>query len=119
MIVRQDSVKAIEFGGLRIFDYTANAKLGSFLAVIEVPPGATHAEAWSRRSDKYYLVVKGQVEFSLEGDQFALGAGDFCFIEQGKRFAYANGGPSPASLVLIHTPNFELASEVFVPEPAS
>ena len=116
MIVRRNSLEAIDFGGLSIFDYTADADLGSSLAVIEVPPGAAHAEAWSRRSDKYYLVVKGELEFMLQGDRFVLGQGDFCFIEQGKRFAYANRGSSPASLVLVHTPNFDLDSEVFAPE---
>ena len=114
MIVRRNSLNAIAFGGLSIFDYTAGTDLRSSLAVIEVPPGGTHAEAWSRRSDKYYLVVTGQLEFAMQGDQFALGPGDFCFVEQGIRFAYANRGSSPVSLVLVHTPSFELDSEVFV-----
>jgi len=115
MIVRRQSLKPIDFGGLSIFDYTADAKLGSSLAVIEVPAGATHVEAWSRRSDKYYLVVGGQLEFSLQGEQFPLGPGDFCLVKQGKRFAYANRSSSPAQLVLVHTPSFELESEVFEP----
>jgi mannose-6-phosphate isomerase-like protein (cupin superfamily) len=110
-------MQPINFGGLSIFDYTADAKLGSSLAVIEVPPGATHAESWSRRSDKYYLVIIGQLEFSLQGEQFSLGAGDFCFVQQGKRFAYANRSVSPARLVLVHTPSFELKSEVFDASP--
>jgi mannose-6-phosphate isomerase-like protein (cupin superfamily) len=102
MIVRPSSLKAIDFGGLSIFDYTADADRD--------PP-------W--RSDKYYLVVKGELEFSLRGDPFVLGQRDFCFIEQGKRSAYANRASSPASLVLVHTPNFELDSEVFVRESAA
>jgi mannose-6-phosphate isomerase-like protein (cupin superfamily) len=119
MIVRRRSLQPIDFGGLSIFDYTANAKLGSSLAVIEIPPGAAHVETWSRRSDKYYLVVGGQLEFSLQGEQFPLGPGDFCFVEQGKRFSYANRGASPAQLVLVHTPSFEFESEVFAPSPAA
>jgi mannose-6-phosphate isomerase-like protein (cupin superfamily) len=116
MIVRRRTLQPIDFGGLQILDYTADLKRGSSLAVIDVPPGATHAEAWSRRSDKYYLVVAGQLDFSLEGRPFELGAGDFCLVAQGERFSYANRGASPAQLVLVHTPSFDLESEVFVAE---
>ena len=116
MIVRRRELQPIDFRGLSIFDYTADAKLGASLAVIEVPPGATHVESWSRRSDKYYLVITGQLEFSLQGEEFSLERGDFCFVQQGKRFAYANRGASLARLVLIHTPSFELDSEVFEAE---
>jgi mannose-6-phosphate isomerase-like protein (cupin superfamily) len=112
MIVRRSALQPVDFGGLSIFDYTAEATLSSSFAVIDVPPGATHAEAWSRRSDKYYLVVAGELEFSLQGEVFSLGPSDFCFVKKGKRFAYANRGRSPAQLVLVHTPSFELESEI-------
>ena len=114
MIVRRRALQPIDFAGLQIFDYTADAKHGSSLAVIDVPPGATHAEAWSRRSDKYYLVVAGRLDITLQGERFELGAGDFCLVAQGARFSYANRDASPAQLVLVHTPSFELESEVFV-----
>jgi mannose-6-phosphate isomerase-like protein (cupin superfamily) len=114
MIVRRHTLQPIDFGGLQIFDYTADAKRGSSLAVIDVPPGATHAEAWSQRSDKYYLVVAGRIDFTLQGERFELGAGDFCLVQQGARFSYANRSPASAQLVLVHTPSFDLASEVFV-----
>ena len=42
-----------------------------------------------------------------------LSAKDFVFVEQGKRFAYRNDSSSPATLVLVHTPSFDLESEVF------
>ena len=61
----------------------------------------------------YYLVIAGQIEFSLQGEESSIGPGDFCFVQQGKRFAYANRGTSSAQLVLVHTPSFELESEVF------
>ncbi|MCG8589867.1 MAG: cupin domain-containing protein [Proteobacteria bacterium] len=114
MLVRQAALKALDFAGLRIFDYTAGTDLESSLALIEVPPKAAHGEAWSRRSDKYYLVVSGEIRFSLEGDEFALRTGDFCLVERGKRFDYRNDGPAAATLVLVHTPSFDLNSEVFV-----
>jgi mannose-6-phosphate isomerase-like protein (cupin superfamily) len=104
----------LDFGGLRIFDYTAGQALSSSIATIEVPPGARHAEAWSRRSDKYYLVSSGEIEFVLDGDARALAAGDFCFVKRGRRFSYANQTSTMATLVLVHTPSFDVRDEVFV-----
>jgi hypothetical protein len=56
VLIRRSSLKPIEFGRLRIYDYTAAEQWSSSVAVVEVPPGARHSEAWSKRSDKYYLV---------------------------------------------------------------
>ncbi len=113
MRVRRAEVAPIEFGGLAIYDYTQAAGKSSSLALIEVPAGAVHAESWSRRSDKYYLVTRGAIAFSLDGEDFTLETGDFCLVEQGQRFRYRNATPEPASLVLVHTPSFELDAEVF------
>ena len=110
----RDSIARLDFDGLRIFDYTAGQFSSSSLAVIEVPPGARHKEAWSRRSDKYYLVVSGEIDFALDGESQRMEAGDFCIVERGRRFGYANNGRAPATLVLVHTPSFDLREEVFV-----
>ena len=113
MRVRRAELAPIEFGGLAIYDYTPAGGKSSSLALIEVPAGAVHAKAWSRRSDKYYLVTRGSISFTLDGADFTLEAGDFCLVEQGQRFAYRNATPEPATLVLVHTPSFELDAEVF------
>ena len=114
MLIRHDALSPIDFGGLSIFDYTAGHDVSSSLAVIDVPAGARHAEAWSERSDKYYLVIAGTLRFVLEGKQFELAAGDFCLVGKGRRFSYANESSSAVKLVLVHTPSFDLASERFV-----
>ena len=114
MFVAGTSLKPIDFAGLRIFDYTAGHDLSSSLALIDVPSGARHAEAWSRRSDKYYLIVAGAILFVLDGVETELTTGDFCLVPQGSRFRYSNLTPSPARLVLVHTPPFDPSAEVFV-----
>ena len=114
MLVRRDSIHPLDLAGLRIFDYTAAADLGSSLAVIEVPPGVRHALSWSKRSDKYYLVTEGRIEFERAGETFQLGQGDFCLVRKGERFRYTNVETERATLVLVHTPSFDLDSEVFV-----
>lgn len=114
MIVKRDALEAIDFDGLAIYDYTAGQETGSSFAVIHVPPGIRHAEAWSKRSDKYYYVAGGQIRFALDGQEMALSAGDFCLVRQGQHFRYENRGGEAATLILVHTPSFDLASEVFV-----
>ena len=49
MFIRGASISPIDFAGLRIFDYTAGNASSSSLAVIDVPAGAQHAVAWSKR----------------------------------------------------------------------
>ena len=114
MLVSRNSMSPVVFNGLRIFDYTAGRSLGSSMAVIEVDPGARHNEAWSRRSDKYYLVVAGEIRFVLDGNEHPMTVGDFCFVKQGRRFSYSNQSSAVATLVLVHTPSFDLGAEVFV-----
>ena len=114
MLRSRREISPIPFDGLRIFDYTAGQSLSSSVAAIEVAPGVRHAEAWSRRSDKYYVVSEGEVRFVLDGEAHVLTAGDFCFVAQGHRFSYSNESSKPATLILIHTPSFDLNEEVFV-----
>jgi mannose-6-phosphate isomerase-like protein (cupin superfamily) len=114
MLISRGEVSPIDFNGLRIFDYTAGQSLAASVATVEVAPGARHAEAWSRRSDKYYLVGSGEIRFVLDGEPHVTSPGDFCFVKQGRRFSYSNESSRPATLVLIHTPSFELREEVFV-----
>lgn len=114
MFLSRSTMLPINFDGLRIFDYTADQLFGSSLALIEVAPSASHAEAWSRRSDKYYLVTCGEIRFVLSGEPHTMREGDFCFVKRGEHFSYSNETLESATLVLVHTPSFELREEVFV-----
>ena len=114
MIIRRSALQRIDFGGLSILDYTAEADLGSSLATIEVPPSVRHAKALSRKSDKYYFVTHGQVRFMVGDDIADLTTGDFCLVRRGTVFSYENLNREPAGLLLVHTPAFDLGAEVFV-----
>ena len=54
------------------------------------------------------------IHFRLENKEFDLNVGDFCLVKQGEKFSYRNVQDTNAQLVLVHTPSFDLASEVFV-----
>ncbi len=114
MVIRKEEIIAIDFNGLSIFDYTSKCRESSSFALINVPPGVSHQLSWSKRSDKYYYVMEGAVEFTMNGDAVHLNKGDFCIIKKGEKFQYGNNYPEAASLLLVHTPNFQLDEEVFM-----
>ena len=113
MKIEKDSIIPFDFDGLQIVDYTAATNGLSSFAEITVFPGVSHRKAYSKRSDKYYYVVSGHVEFVVEDRVNNLAAGDVCVIPKGQRFLYRNTSEEKAKLVLVHTPSFDLESEVF------
>ena len=116
MFIQGKTIEPFDLGELHIYDYTAGQDTRSSLAVITVPPDARHPVAYSKRSDKYYYVVSGEVQFTLDGDVQRLAPGDFCLVRQGQRFSYENGTSEDAALLLVHTPSFDPDSEVLVAE---
>jgi mannose-6-phosphate isomerase-like protein (cupin superfamily) len=113
VIIRARAVTPFDFDGLAIRDYTAGYETTSSFAAITVPPGAVHAEAWSKRSDKYYYIATGTIEFIDSGEVHTLSSGDFCLVAKGEHFSYRNASDAPATLLLLHTPSFDADSEVF------
>jgi mannose-6-phosphate isomerase-like protein (cupin superfamily) len=55
--------------------------------VIQIPPNSQHSESWSTRSDKYYYIINGEIQFILEEKEFKLSKGDFCIVEKGQHFS--------------------------------
>jgi mannose-6-phosphate isomerase-like protein (cupin superfamily) len=113
MIVKKEEITAMDFNGLCIFDYTAKCKEKSSFAVIDVSPGVSHQVSWSKRSDKFYYVIDGTISFTINDEKYVLHNGDFCIIKKGEKFSYKNEGKEVVSLILVHTPNFDINEEVF------
>ena len=113
MIIKKEQITSMDFDGLSILDYTAGLKESSSFAVIKVPQKVRHKLSWSKRSDKYYYVVEGIIEFTIDGNSTVLKSGDFCIIKKGSKFNYYNASENIVTLVLVHTPNFDLTKEVF------
>ena len=113
MIIKRDSLKPIDFSGLKIYDYTEGMNQSSSFAVIHVLPNQTHAKSWSTRSDKFYYVINGQIQFFLDGKDFILSEGHLCVVLKGQQFAYKNMNKITAILILIHTPSFDINFEKF------
>jgi len=113
MIIKHEAIQPIDFDKLRIIDYTAGQENSSSFAEITVPVGVSHKRSWSNRSDKYYYVVRGKVNFTVNDESANLSSGDVCIVPKGKRFTYMNTGTSEAILILVHTPHFKLECEGF------
>lgn len=108
MFIKHETVTPIEFDQLKIIDYTAGKNNSASVAEITVPAGVSHKLSWSTRSDKYYYVVDGKINFTVNEERQALSIGDVCIVPKGDRFRYENGGSSEARLFLLHTPRFKL-----------
>ena len=113
MKITGQAINPIDFEGLMIHDYTEGMDLSSSLAKIVVAPGVSHKKAWSKKSDKYYYVVSGKLQFIVDDVSYDLEAGDVCLIRKGQRFSYHNLSQDKANLLLVHTPMFDIESEVF------
>ena len=113
MKINKKSLTPIDFEGLKIFDYTTGRKTSSSVAEIIVPPGGRHRKAFSKKSDKYYYLVSGQIQFSIDDEAYDLAEGDFCIIAKGQRFCYNNDSNEEAKLILFHTPSFDIEAEAF------
>ena len=113
MIIRNQDVEVLSFNGLEIFDYTSKCKEKSSFAIIVVPPNISHQLSWSKRSDKFYYVIEGKIEFTINNEDYVLAKGDFCIIKKGDKFKYKNNFKDDVKLVLVHTPNFIIEEEIF------
>jgi len=113
MIIKKNSLKPIDFSGLKIYDFTEGLELSSSFAVIQMSPNSQHLESWSTRSDKHYYIINGEIQFILEEKEFNLSKGDFCVVKKGQHFSCKNIQKNIANLILIHTPNFNIKYEKF------
>ena len=111
MFLRASQVTPFEWNGLVISDHTATIELSSSVAIISVPPGARHPRAWSDRSDKYYVIMQGDLRFEVNDEASDLGPADVCVVLRGDTFEYANTGRLPACLALFHTPRYDGEAE--------
>lgn len=112
MLIKSANSLPFDWQGLTIQDLTASLPTRTSLARIRVVPGAAHPMAWSRRAEKFYLLLAGQLHFYCTDTVHLLEAGDLFVVPRGERFAYANRTNRPVELVLAHTPRYDPRDEV-------
>jgi mannose-6-phosphate isomerase-like protein (cupin superfamily) len=113
MIIRENEVEQFDFDGLKITDYTSKLDEYSSFATIAVLPQISHKLSWSKRSNKYYYILDGKINFIVNDKEYVLSTGDLCVIKKGEKFKYKNDSNEIVKMILVHTPNFKLDQEVF------
>ena len=114
--VRRANVEPFAFGDLQIWDYKMSGERGSSIALVQVKPSVSHGLARSTRSEKYYYVLSGMVEFEVGRISYWVTQGDLLVIPRGEWFDYRNSGRDMATMILMHTPPFNLEDEEFAGE---
>ena len=70
-----------------------------------VPPGGEGSPtAGYRRQEKLFLVVEGQVEFSIGCDRLEVAAGGTAYAPRGVPHGFVNVGPTPARVIVAARP---------------
>jgi mannose-6-phosphate isomerase-like protein (cupin superfamily) len=107
------STAPFEFQGLVIRELTPATLSSASIAEVCVPAGCGHGRARSRRCDKLYVCVKGEVAFNLDDVLFHLVPYDTVAVPCGSWFSYLNRQSEEARLLLLHVPPFDLEAEEF------
>jgi len=113
MIIKENEAEQFDFDGLKITDYTAKLDENSSFATISVLPQISHKLSWSKRSNKYYYIIAGRINFIINDKEYVLSNGDLCVVKKGEIFRYKNDSNEIVKMILVHTPNFKLDQEIF------
>ncbi len=113
MIVKSSDTEKLDFEGLPLTDYTSKQDTLSSLAKLEVSPGSKHRIAWSKKSEKFYYILKGQLVFMINNREYTANVGDLCIIPVNTKFAYMNKTDSTVEAMLVHSPKINMGNEVF------
>ncbi len=79
-------------GAFTVAELTASAEMG--------PPPHVH-----RYADESFYIIEGTFDFSLAGQTFAAGAGEFIYLPKGVVHTHSAGGGKPAKALVIQTPS--------------
>lgn len=100
-----DSEAPFPFGTLSVRDMTPDSFSELSMGLVEVPIGGEHPPFAEQRKEKIYVGLKGQVEFTCEGEIARVGPGDILVFAGGESYSYHNGGYEPGQLLVLQRPN--------------
>ena len=106
-----DGVTPFPFGTLAVRDMTPATFTQLSMAVVEVPIGAEHPPFAEQRNEKIYVGLRGQMEFTCDGETALVGPGDVLVFDGGEKYSYHNGGYEAGQLLVLQRPHRERAEE--------
>jgi len=113
MFIRAKELESTSFNKMKICDFTSEFESSSSFHSVHVPPGVVHGAAHSEKSDKYYYIVSGTLDFKVGGASQIVSDGDLIFIKRGIELNYKNVSDDDVILTVVNTPKMEIENEVF------
>ena len=95
------------FGTLAVRDMTPATFTRLSVAVVEVPIGAEHPPFAEERKEKIYVGLRGEIQFTCDGETALVRSGDVLVFSPGEQYSYHNGGYEPGQLLVLQRPNRE------------
>jgi quercetin dioxygenase-like cupin family protein len=107
-IKRYADIAPFEYADIQLRELTPSVfKLASFAEVV-LSIGIERSERQSAKDHRIYLCLRGEIEFTVEGETFRLGVGDVLHIDKGETYRFHNGGYEEGRLLLLRVPGPEL-----------
>ena len=108
--VRNAEMPVNDWRGLAVRDLTppGSGWQASFIE-IDVPAGAIHPLARSRKCETFYYCDSGELEFEVNEQHFQVTPGDLVEIKANEWYGY-RGGSEPARLLSFNVPPFDASA---------
>lgn len=71
-----------------------------------------HGKVKSKVSDRVYLVLRGEVEFDVDGKKLIAHKDDMIIVPKNTPYDYWNRSTDTSELFLVHTPAYQYDQEV-------
>jgi mannose-6-phosphate isomerase-like protein (cupin superfamily) len=103
-ISRYDRASTYQFADLWLRELSPVAMRSGSIAEITLPIGVERPSRRSKKVDRVYVGLDGEVQFTVNGEEVLLGPGDVIHIAEGEEYGYFNGGQVEARLLLFRAP---------------
>lgn len=103
-IKRYEDAAAFEFADFTLRELAPDAVEEASMAEILLPIGADRPPRISRKRHRIYVVLAGEIEFSVNEQSVMLSRGDTLYVAQGEQYGFHNGGYEEGRMLLIRMP---------------
>lgn len=103
-ITRYQDVAPYQFADLWLRELSPEAMQAGSIAEVALPIGVQRPSRRSKKVDRVYVGLAGEVHFTVDDRSVHIGPGDVIYIAEGEEYGYYNGGQEEARLLLFRSP---------------
>lgn len=103
-ITRYQDVAPYQFSDLWLRELSPKAMQAGSIAEVALPIGVQRPSRRSKKVDRVYVGLAGEVHFTVGDQSVHIGPGDVIHIAEGEDYGYFNGGQEEARLLLFRSP---------------